>query len=496
MRSIFEMWLTVFSAASCSVPFIFSAASLLAKDPKTGEAVPWNPSPQRWIDGSVDNDIPMTRLAEMFNVNHFIVSQVNPHVVPFLIKEEESLAQEAQQSSSTVASGPSWLTGFTHLAKAEALHRMHILAEMGIFPNTLTKAVSVLSQKYSGDITIFPEISYADFPRMLSNPTPEFMMQAMLHGEQATWPKLSRIKNHCAIELALDEAVQNLRARVVFSPSQADLRLTAHSQSTCEARKVASRGRGKGNRHRRSMSQISDTAAMEIKAGKLGRPTGVAHEKSRSNDTFLPQSKQQYLSRTSTAAIPPATSNSEIIPPKPQHDIISSEAETSHNTTSDSDIDASSTSIDSPSPPSSPPLPTLWPTTRQLFPFASQPVTPARYSSISPVLPLSSPPNASSTTTLKPNTSPSASVKSLSMTPTATAPLPNPTTPSSPEQRYKRLFHNNSTSRSAAKPPRPKELGTVTTPQKTGVKRVNALGFEIDISGTRGMVMRKKRSEQ
>ena len=74
-------------AASCSVPMIFSPATILAKDPKTGEAVPWNPSPQRWIDGSVDNDLPMTRLAEMFNVNHFIVSQVKPHIVPYLVKE-------------------------------------------------------------------------------------------------------------------------------------------------------------------------------------------------------------------------------------------------------------------------------------------------------------------------------------------------------------------------------------------------------------------------
>ncbi|KAG7141842.1 Lipase 4 like protein [Verticillium longisporum] len=75
-------------AASCSVPLVFSAAPLLVKVPDTGAHMPWNPTPQRWIDGSVDNDLPMTRLAEMFNVNHFIVSQVNPHVVPFLAKDD------------------------------------------------------------------------------------------------------------------------------------------------------------------------------------------------------------------------------------------------------------------------------------------------------------------------------------------------------------------------------------------------------------------------
>jgi predicted acylesterase/phospholipase RssA len=31
----------------------------------------------RYTDGSVENDLPMRQLAELFNVNHFIVSQVS-----------------------------------------------------------------------------------------------------------------------------------------------------------------------------------------------------------------------------------------------------------------------------------------------------------------------------------------------------------------------------------------------------------------------------------
>jgi TAG lipase/steryl ester hydrolase/phospholipase A2/LPA acyltransferase len=207
--------------ASCSVPILFSAAQLLVKNPVTGKNTPWNPTPQRWIDGSVDNDLPMTRLAEMFNVNHFIVSQVNPHVVPFLVKDENALARDAQNDG---AAEPGWVYTLTNLAKGEALHRMQVLAELGVFPNLVTKCRSVLNQKYSGDITILPEIDYKDFPRILKNPTSDFMLKACLSGERATWPKLSRIRNHCAVELELDAAVQVLRARVVFSPSQVDLR--------------------------------------------------------------------------------------------------------------------------------------------------------------------------------------------------------------------------------------------------------------------------------
>jgi len=195
----------------------------MAKDPLTGEAVPWHNDHHQWIDGSVDGDLPMTRLTEMFNVNHFIVSQVNPHVVPFL-PQEESRARETGRHS--LLRFP-WLHTLTSLAMEEALHRMTVLSELGIFPNELTKAASILSQKYSGDINIFPEILYTNFPRMLKNPTAEFMVQACLSGERATWPKLARIRNHVAIELALDAAVQTMRARVALNPPRADLGLNA-----------------------------------------------------------------------------------------------------------------------------------------------------------------------------------------------------------------------------------------------------------------------------
>lgn len=213
-------------AASCSVPLVFNASPLLVKDPDTGEHQPWNPTPQRWIDGSVDNDLPMTRLAEMFNVNHFIVSQVNPHVVPFLSKDDHLApgTEAAKRAKLAPRDEMEWVYTLTALAKDEALHRLNFMAELGIMPNLATKFRSILSQKYSGDINILPEMSMHDLPRLLSNPTVEFMLRMSLAGERATWPKLSRIRDRCAIELALDRAVHRLRTRVVFSESQQDLR--------------------------------------------------------------------------------------------------------------------------------------------------------------------------------------------------------------------------------------------------------------------------------
>ncbi|WPG97520.1 nte family protein [Acrodontium crateriforme] len=236
-------------AASCSVPLVFTGAKLHVKDPVTKEIGEWDESAS-WIDGSVDNDLPMTRLAEMFNVNHFIVSQVNPHVVPFLSRDEDDLMSDLGRPAPAVAPGPGWLRKGGPLAQSEVLHRMHVTAEVGIFPNIMTKGRSILGQKYSGDINILPDISYAQFPSILSNPTVDFMVQAMSNGERATWPKLSRIQNHLAIELALDDAFKKLTARATFSPSQVDLRMNmfAHTRSSVRGRRRGSKGSHKSAR--------------------------------------------------------------------------------------------------------------------------------------------------------------------------------------------------------------------------------------------------------
>jgi len=242
-------------AASCSVPLIFTSASLLAKDPRTGEATPWNPSTIKWIDGSVESDIPMARVAEMFNVNHFIVSQVNPHVIPFLREGQEIISEDEAAENSN-----GWFQTLANLAKDEVMHRMHVMSELGVFPNLFTKTRSVLNQKYSGDINIFPEIPYSSFPQALANPSTDFMLGASLCGERATWPKMGMIQNHCAVELALDDAVQHLRARIAFSPSQVNLRMNVISRPVSRAGSDTNGSKTNG-RHRKK--KRADTVDLE-----------------------------------------------------------------------------------------------------------------------------------------------------------------------------------------------------------------------------------------
>ena len=61
--------------ASCAIPYVFEPVEILEKD-EHGAHVPYQPSEVKWADGSVKADLPLNRLRELFNINHFVVSQV------------------------------------------------------------------------------------------------------------------------------------------------------------------------------------------------------------------------------------------------------------------------------------------------------------------------------------------------------------------------------------------------------------------------------------
>jgi TAG lipase/steryl ester hydrolase/phospholipase A2/LPA acyltransferase len=455
---------------SCSVPLIYKKASLLAKDPKTREHVPWDPNPNAtWIDGSVDNDLPMTRLAEMFNVNHFIVSQVNPHVVPFLTKDEELIATEAPQSAA-LPREPGWLHTGLSIARGEAVHRMQILGDAGFMQSAVTKLSSILSQRYSGDINIFPQVLLADLPWVLSNPTPEYMIGCMLAGQRATWPKLSRIRNHLSLELALDAAVQELEGRAMSAERE-----QAHLY---DLSRPASAG-SDAPRVQRSKSSHKMTR-FNLSTG----PSSPVLRKSAPTSPLLSRATLKLPPGFSPVPTEPTHANSSKKRSEVQHDdtpafhIVSPSTNEDNEGSSDRDYFAEDDSdttdvLSSPSPvvsPSSHAL-TWWPSANHHSPFQpiSQPTTP------STTIPATAATSSDRRTGILLN---------LSMT-SAT-----PAAPSSPELRYKRLFH----------PPGSVPPEVIAAPQdqssRPGSRRGSSHFQEpfptLDRSGTKAMLLRKK----
>lgn len=440
----------------------------MAKDLKTGKEVHWDADPDaKWIDGSVDNDLPMTRLAEMFNVNHFIVSQVNPHVVPFLEKEEEMVAAEVQGAA--FSAGPHWMSSVASLAKGEVLHRLQVLADMGVFPTYVTKLRGLLSQRYSGDINIFPAISYADFPRVLSNPTTEYMLGCLLTGQRATWPKLSRIQNHVTIELALDSLIQKLRARTVFSSAPTELRSTTLSRPNSQGYESSTVPRTRPNSktlrfqtHTEPSSPILSKSALISPLFSRSTPRLPANSHDNSSHERSFRTHNPYGSRTA--------------------DTISSStnAEDSSDKEYYAEIDSDTSEVlSSPSPITSPSShgPTLWPPTRHTSLLSvSAPTTPAMSNSSDRHI---------------------GTLLNLAMTPA----IHHPPQPSSPELRYKRLFHPPGpvAPELNLKQPTPSHVEslcsvTASTPNRSPAhsRRSSGAGLMLDISGARGMLRRKK----
>lgn len=192
--------------ASCSLPVVFASSTVYEKNMETGEIYEWSNPSLKFVDGSINSDLPIVRLSEMFNVNHTIACQVNPHISPWI----KVFSGENDTRWKKLFHGISKFVAF------EISHYCDILTEMGIFLNLATKIKQLFTQSYTGDITILPEIQLGEQPKILINPTPSFMWEVILRGARATWSKLEMIKDQYTVEFALDKSISILKSRVVF----------------------------------------------------------------------------------------------------------------------------------------------------------------------------------------------------------------------------------------------------------------------------------------
>ncbi|XP_047321705.1 triacylglycerol lipase SDP1-like [Impatiens glandulifera] len=188
--------------ASCAFPGLFEAQELMAKD-RSGEIVPYHPpfrlgpeagtSARRWRDGSLEIDLPMMQLKELFNVNHFIVSQANPHIAPLL-----------RMKSLVRAYGGSFAAKLAHIIEMEVKHRCNQVLELG-FP--LGGLAKLFAQDWEGDVTVVMPATLAQYSKLIQNPSHSELQKAANQGRRCTWEKLSTIKANCGIELAFDDCV-------------------------------------------------------------------------------------------------------------------------------------------------------------------------------------------------------------------------------------------------------------------------------------------------
>ncbi|MBK8396866.1 MAG: DUF3336 domain-containing protein [Leptospiraceae bacterium] len=189
--------------ASCALPGIFPPVTLIQKN-KTGEVVPYMES-ETWIDGSVHLDVPMQRIIRLHNVSRSIVSQANPHVIPFVIEEKkQGLFPFMQDLISSTLQAP--LLKFMDLGVE--------LSEKMPWLSVVDKARSMIDQEYRGDINVYYPMTLESVSKIMTNPTQEEFEDYIRKGELATWPKITFIRDQMHLNKVLEGCIKKLQRKM------------------------------------------------------------------------------------------------------------------------------------------------------------------------------------------------------------------------------------------------------------------------------------------
>jgi NTE family protein len=187
------------AVASASIPGAFPATTLHQRLP-SGESAPYMGT-ETWIDGSLKGDLPMRRMSRLHNVNHFIVSQVNPHVAP--VRRVTGKPGVIPVVSGVVVSS----------LRTQLAHYLDIardFTQSTRLYGPIDVAHSLANQPYGGDIDIHPRLRPIALLRTLSNISHKELLQHIHEGERATWPLLARIRDQTCVSRALDAAIRRL----------------------------------------------------------------------------------------------------------------------------------------------------------------------------------------------------------------------------------------------------------------------------------------------
>mmetsp|Transcript_25349 Transcript_25349/g.74584 ORF Transcript_25349/g.74584 Transcript_25349/m.74584 type:complete len:908 (-) Transcript_25349:59-2782(-) len=211
------------AVASSSLPGVFEPSKLLVKDADgTVRNESAGMSPATFQDGSMEADLPMQQLSEMFNVNHFLVSQANPHAV-FLASFN---VNKSVWTTPLVGLVHGVLLFLKNQVRAWITNAVEFVGGRRAAPLWDTRrgvASQLFTQEYEGrdlDVSLVPWRShrslFSAFLHCIYNPSEKDFMEWTKASERETWKYIPKIKSHLAEEMTLDRCVQRLRKRLVM----------------------------------------------------------------------------------------------------------------------------------------------------------------------------------------------------------------------------------------------------------------------------------------
>jgi len=211
--------------ASSSVPTVLKANALLEKAPDgsqrqftglVGEKTGGSLEVIEMRDGFFEADVPVDVMGSCFNSQFSIVSQVNPHIIPFFFWPQGEAGKPYRFS---------WRGGYLaslfvislkeHMITIfEVMHKAGLLIEM--FGVTWSY---IFVQETQGDVTIIPPARLLDWYHILDNTAKKKDLQRYIdQGERSSWKSFAIIKNRMRIQRAL-EGLEASLAALSRSPS-------------------------------------------------------------------------------------------------------------------------------------------------------------------------------------------------------------------------------------------------------------------------------------
>jgi len=164
-------------------------------------------------DGTFESDVPVQAISELFNCHFSIVSQVNPHIVPFFYHNR---GQDGRPSTWRLWAG-GWRGGFVLSAfelwlKEDMLKNLRFLAGLDLLLEVFGVDWSYLwIQEARGDVTLVPDVRAMDYAGLIDNLSSRRELHRKVNSmEKNTWQCLSRISNRMMVQSALDRACEAL----------------------------------------------------------------------------------------------------------------------------------------------------------------------------------------------------------------------------------------------------------------------------------------------
>lgn len=227
------------AVASSSLPGVFEANRLVVKEADGWERYE-SGGGQAFSDGSMEQDLPMEQLSEMFNVNHFIISQANPHAVVFATYNQK-LSVWSNPILGAIGSVLAFLKGqvrswLEHLVQCLGSQRY-----APIFATSRLAGTQFFTQEYEGrplDISLIPWMGhrglFSALMHIVYNPSEAEFREWILAAQRETWRYIPAIKSHIAEEITLDRCVQRLRRRMILESWEKHRQSVANHRASTE----------------------------------------------------------------------------------------------------------------------------------------------------------------------------------------------------------------------------------------------------------------------